>query len=177
MVRWANLDNQEKAEQFSARGQERLARNDVRDNCTICENNIAGGDKYYDVNGIRFAHKSCVVSNSGSSNNGAKHGKVVTHKMMEAVSAKKAAADSTAKVAKKRGRKPKSTEAALKPATAKATKPAKRGRKPKAQKAAAMNTPSINLSEVREALPGAIVTLTITGTVEAVQRALDKLQN
>jgi hypothetical protein len=53
---------------------------------------------------------------------------------------------------------------------------AKRGRKPKLP---AVETPKpiINLSEVREALPGAIVTLTITGTVEAVQRALDKLQN
>lgn len=178
MIRWANLDNQEKAKQFSVRGQERLARNDVRDNCTICENSIAGGDKYFDVNGIRFAHKTCVVSNSGSSSNGAKHGKVVTHKMMEAVSAKKAVAASTAKVSKKRGRKPKSVEvAALKPSKEKTTKSAKRGRKPKAQKAAAIHTPTINLSEVREALPGAIVTLTITGTVEAVQRALDKLQN
>lgn len=52
---------------------------------------------------------------------------------------------------------------------------AKRGPKPKAQAPAA--TPAVNLREVREALPGAIVTLTITGTVEAVQRALDKLQN
>ncbi len=83
----------------------------------------------------------------------------------------------------KRGRPAKVTIAKTAPILAKATikaktgayTGAKRGPKPKTQ--APVATPTIDLSEVREALPGAIVTLTITGPVEAVQRALDKLQN
>lgn len=168
MVRWANLDNREKAKQFNERGQERIARNDLDSNCIICDKGIAGGDSYFDVNGARQAHKSCVTANLGGP---AKHGKVVTHKMVEALAAKKSESASTKKVSK-RGRKAKKVAAqvAARPA------PAKRGPKPKSQKME-VNSPIVNLTEDREALPGAVVTLTITGTVEAVQRALDKLQN
>lgn len=168
MVRWANLDNREKAKQFNDRGQERTARNNLDSICVICDKGIAGGDFYIDVNGAKQAHKSCVSANLGGP---AKHGKVITHKMIEALSAKKSENASTAKVSK-RGRKPKKVAAqvAARPA------PAKRGPKPKVKQPVA-DTSVINLAEVREALPGAVVTLTITGTVEAVQRALDKLQN
>jgi hypothetical protein len=48
---------------------------------------------------------------------------------------------------------------------------AKRGRKPKSHRA------TIKAKQVRGTLPGAIVTLTITGSIEAVQMALEKLQN
>lgn len=167
-VRWAKLDNQEKAKQFSQRGLERTARNDLDSNCVICNKGIAGGDLYLDVNGARSAHKLCVTANLG---NPAKHSKVITHKMMDALSATKSVTAKTAKVSK-HGRKPKTHAAA----TVSRPVPAKRGPKPKVHQTAAA-APTINLSEIREALPGAVVTLTITGTVEAVQRALDKLQN
>jgi hypothetical protein len=58
------------------------------------------------------------------------------------------------------------TEAKMKGASG-----AKRGRKPKSHRA------TIKAKQVRGTLPGAIVTLTITGSIEAVQMALEKLQN
>ncbi|HEY9758288.1 MAG TPA: hypothetical protein V6C97_24190 [Oculatellaceae cyanobacterium] len=281
VIRWAEIGDQEKAKQFHDRGIERTARSDTRSNCVFCEKLIREGEHYLDVNGARYAHKSCVVSNS---NGLATDRKVITNKMREELSAKKSApteeaapkrrpgrppksestnvpntkkqrgaksaalsvakpskrgpkakgqwakvlekmrekeesgllADvappkkrgpkpksttlktasavnrngksgqsSTVKLSSKRGLKPKSQSANRNSETTKTnrtakgaaeivSKPSTRGRKPKSADAA---TPVLKLSEVREALPGAIVTLTITGTVEAVQRALDKLQN
>jgi hypothetical protein len=208
MVRWSNLDGQGKAKQFTERGTERTARAKLRASCIFCNKSITVGTDYIDVNGAKFAHKLCVVSHNSDLS---KHSKVITHKMIDELAAKKSAKLSIIKKSK-RGRPPKSSEpevaadsndkkAATPVKSSKRGRPAKdkivntapivakavtkakttayagakRGPKPKTQAPAA--TPSINLSEVREALPGAIVTLTITGTVEAVQRALDKLQN
>lgn len=173
LVRWANLDKQGKAKQFTERGHERVARSEVRSNCVICADVIPSGGSYFDVNGAKFAHKTCVIAGSSERT---KHSKVITHKMIEAVSAQKAASAST-RTNSKRGRKPKSLtlHKAGSATSVTAVKASKRGRKPKSM--AIHQTPTINLSDVREALPGAIVTLTITGPVEAVQRALDKLQN
>jgi hypothetical protein len=208
MIRWSNLDGHGKAKQFNERGTERTARAKLRASCIFCNKSITEGTDYIDVNGAKFAHKLCVVSHSSDLS---KHSKVITHKMIDELAAKKSAKLSVIKTSK-RGRPPKSSKSAettgsnqetavtsvksskrgrpAKDHSAKAapvvTKApanvqtaaytgAKRGPKPKTQAPAA--TPIINLSEVREALPGAVVTLTITGTVEAVQRALDKLQN
>jgi hypothetical protein len=205
MVRWSNLDGPAKAKQFTERGTERTARAVLRASCIFCNKSINEGSDYYDVNGAKFAHKLCVLSHSS---NLSKHSKVITHKMFDELSAKKAAQLSVVKTGK-RGRPPKSaklveeneeqsTTASAAPRRGRPPKAqslkkaaraarvaskaksgsatgAKRGPKPKIQ--APNTTPTINLTEVREALPGAIVTLTITGTVEAVQRALDKLQN
>jgi hypothetical protein len=267
-IRWAELDGKDIAKQFYTRGIERTARAEIRPGCEFCENTIKDGDKYLDINGAKYAHKSCVASNS---NGLVTDRKVITNKMREEASAKKSAQRTVSSPAKrgrppkpvnnenasdvaqtspaKRGRKPKSQWAKIadkmtdeKVSTTETKAPAKRGRKPKdeslksemfsntkvkstaltvtkpllksgrkpkmqstktntdvlrkemvarAAKPAAKRgpkpklkaqsvevaRPTINLSEVREALPGAIVTLTITGTVEAVQRALDKLQN
>ncbi len=208
LVRWANLDGQGKARQFTERGTERTARAKLRASCIFCNKPITVGTDYIDVNGAKFAHKLCVVSHSSDLS---KHSKVITHKMIDELAAKKSGKLSAVKTSKrgrppkssksveptdsnqksaatlvkssKRGRPAKATSAKAAPIAAKATTKAKttaytgakQGPKPKAQAPPA--TPIINLSEVREALPGAIVTLTITGTVEAVQRALDKLQN
>lgn len=180
-VRWANLNNQEKVKQFSERGHGRVARNEMRSTCEICDQAINGGDNYFDINGAKFAHRACIVT---TPSNLAKHGKIVTHKMMEALSSKKSTSSAGIKNLAQ-AKKPKA--AALRIASKTETratlseqKPSKRGRKPKVQTKTSTELasgPAIKLSEVREALPGAIVTLTITGTVEAVQRALDKLQN
>ncbi len=211
--RWIDLTSQQRASQFVDRGIERSARNEIRPLCSFCEKSILEGDSYYDINGAKYAHKSCVSSHKTNSSKP----KLVTHKMMQEASAKKTAEAAAAQPAKrgrkpkvqaakvlsdetgraKRGRKPKSSppvspkavdqvkgKRGRKPksavvkavATAPSKTAAKRGPKPKTQKPEPVAA-NINLSEVREALPGAIVTLTITGTVEAVQRALDKLQN
>ncbi len=192
-IRWSELDQSERVKQFVNRGTERTARAEIRTSCDFCERTINEGDRYFDINGAKYAHSSCV---SGKSGDTLKHRKIITHKMVEEVAKSKSAVAPALKASKRgrkpkavttsneksaqpepktksnRGRKPKS-EAASKAVSA---KPQKRGPKPKSEKPAAA-THSINLTEVREALPGAIVTLTITGTVEAVQRALDKLQN
>lgn len=180
-VRWANLNNQEKVKQFSERGYERVARNEMRSTCEICDQAINSGDNYFDINGVRFAHRACVVTTPSSL---AKHGKIITHKMMEALSSKKSTSPAGTKDSAQ-SKKPKT--AALRAASktepraaVSALKRSKRGRKPKVQTQTvteSTSAPAIKLSEVKEALPGAIVTLTITGTVEAVQRALDRLQN
>ena len=183
IVRWSSLDNQGLAQQFNERGTERKSRNGMsRFFFVFCDKLIANGARYLDVNGFKHAHKACIDANSATP---VKQPKVITHKMVEELSAKKAAVAKTVK-ASRRGRPSKRIAEAAKPSlsptasvaaakTSSKLAPARRGRKPKAQQPVA--EPAINLSAVREALPGAIVTLTITGTVEAVQRALDKLQN
>lgn len=200
-TRWADLNKAERIKQFNDRGTERTARGEIRTYCDSCEKPINEGDKYFDINGAKYAHSSCVTEHS---NGFAKQRTVITHKMVEEIAKSKTAAVAAPKGAK-RGPKPKvkdstsptpSARVVQKHATSSAAKPLKRGRKPKLQNAitastaeknkpgpkpkqlaSAQKAPAINLTEVREALPGAIVTLTITGTVEAVQRALDKLQN
>lgn len=199
--RWTALNKAERMKQFNERGTERTARGEIRTVCDSCEKPIKEGDKYFDINGAKYAHTSCVT---GRFDDSPKQRKVITHKMVEEIARSKTAAMAAPKGAK-RGPKPKIKDSAAlaplakvaeKTAAPSATKPLKRGRKPKIQtsvtasaatknkpgpkpkqSAGVQTAPAINLTEVREALPGAIVTLTITGTVEAVQRALDKLQN
>jgi len=100
LTTWAKLSNQEKAVQFNERGIERTARAELRTSCDLCDSAITEGNKYYDINGAKYAHYGCVSSNSGTA---AKERKLVTHKMVEEVAKKKT--DSLSAKPAKRGRK------------------------------------------------------------------------
>jgi hypothetical protein len=126
-VRCAELDEQERAQQFHSRGIERTARAEIRPECAFCDKAITDGDKYLDINGAKYAHKSCVTFNS---NGVVVDRKVITNKMREEASAKKSAQLTVTSPAK-RGRKPKLQATAF--TSSEPKPPLTRGRKPKSE--------------------------------------------
>jgi hypothetical protein len=136
-IRWAELDGPEKAEQFQRRGIERTARVESNSACMFCKKPIALGESYLEINGTRYAHKSCVNSNSNGTLTAAR--KVITNKMREAAAQRKSVTTSVETVSK-RGRKPKTqsvknetSAASGLNSTSEIRLPKKRGRKPKSQ--------------------------------------------
>jgi hypothetical protein len=135
MIRWSEISDQQKAEQFKERGKERTARSALRSSCVICDKPVIELSKYFEINGIRFAHRSCVVDDSGELS---KPRQTITHRMVEEAKAKKVVATAPAK----RGRKPNTVTKAITSATKSATpatrvsttKPAKRSTITQAQR-------------------------------------------
>jgi hypothetical protein len=136
-TRWSELDGPAKAEQFQRRGVERTARVDSNSVCMFCKRPIAFGENYLEINGTRYAHKSCVNSNSNGALTAAR--KVITNKMREEAAQRKSVPTSVETVPK-RGRKPKTqslengtSTASRLSSTSEISLPKKRGRKPKSE--------------------------------------------
>jgi hypothetical protein len=136
-TRWSELDAPAKAEQFQRRGIERTARVDSNSACMFCKQPMAIGENYLEINGTRYAHKSCVNSNSNGAITAAR--KVITNKMREEAAQRKSVPTSVETVPK-RGRKPKTQSlknrtsiASRLNSTSEISLPKKRGRKPKSE--------------------------------------------
>jgi hypothetical protein len=148
-IRWSELDAPAKAEQFQRRGVERIARVDSNSAFKLCEKPIALGESYLDVNGTRYAHKSCVISNSDRVWPAPR--KLITNKMKEEAAQRKSV-PASAGMAPKRGRKPKllsknETSTDSNSNSASETKlPKKRGRKSKSEQATLVDTVAKNNS-------------------------------
>jgi hypothetical protein len=165
-TRWVGLTKHQLAVAIRAGGRERESRITLKPKCAICSKAIKPGTKYYDADKQKYAHKFCIDEEVAQKVTTlppaeAKGTRVVTHKMKEQVEQEKAAlaAKTTVKMSKKRTPRVAESKLTYKEAE---------------EVAAPVSQPILKVSE---ALPGAVVTLTITGAVEAVQRALDKLQN
>jgi hypothetical protein len=64
LTRWSKLNKLEISKQFYSRGVESTSRVKLRWACLLCDKPISAGVNYYNVYGAKFAHKSCVISNS-----------------------------------------------------------------------------------------------------------------